>query len=127
MFVHVLCKAIWQLCTLDLDSVYYLKKEREKKNSNSFSFCRNIILTTVSSSLMKRSFEYYHIMVTKKATTEILSNFVSSFKLFFCATARKKRPMFEVGWYSECCCCSLSLELFLTHYTIWQLCEEGYE
>ena len=31
MFVHVLCKAIWQLCTLDLDSVYYLKKEREKK------------------------------------------------------------------------------------------------
>lgn len=36
MFVHVLCKAIWQLCTLDLDSVYYLKKEREKKTPTLF-------------------------------------------------------------------------------------------
>ena len=39
---------------------------------------------------MKRSFEYYHIMVTKKATTEILSNFVSSFKLFFALLLGRK-------------------------------------
>ena len=36
MLVLVLCKAIWQLCALDLDSVYYLKKEKEKRTPTLF-------------------------------------------------------------------------------------------